>query len=200
MSSITSHGHGKVDEVNSSLNGLLRKGEIKAATLFVGAEMRDKGVAPRSDLLNKLLLELCARKRTEEAATLLSIASSGLERKGDELDGCLSVAFGHVIESCLSQGLVNKALGLFRQAQDLHVLLDMPCCNALLACLGATGKPELIESVLEYMKDRGLEPTAITYSCAIWSALQLKEYQRAWSLVTVSWYRRSIHVRTRRLG
>jgi pentatricopeptide repeat protein len=96
------------------------------------------------------------------------------------------VAFNHVIEQCLRHGLVEVAWKLFGRARELGVPLDMPCCNHLLASLGPLGQRDAVDQVLTYLAQSGLRPTEVTFACAIWATLEMKDFAHAARLVSVS--------------
>lgn len=173
-------GCNQFDDMNLSLRRYLGKGQIRAAAQYITEAMVGRGVVPRSDLMQDLVVRLCSSNRVEEASRVLSLAPA------EKADGCTLVSYSHVMEQLLRRGMVDRALRLFDQAEQRNLLLDLPCCNRLLAAVGPTGKPEHIQRLLGYVKARGLGATAETYGCAVWSALQMKDYAKAANLCSVS--------------
>jgi hypothetical protein len=93
--------------------------------------------------------------------------------------------FATVIEHCLEQGLVSRALELFEQAKGLDVPLDLPCCHRLLGALGSECNVGDIQSVLDYLRKQGICATSETYDRAIEAAVRVDDFLYAFKLVQV---------------
>lgn len=163
------------------LNSLANANEFNRMNSLL-IKMRREGVRPNIYLYNSLL-KICASSRVPRWKEARSILSQCQREPGVDPD---IISYTTAMKACARARQEGKALELFRAAKDLGMKLDVYFyTTAMDACAKGRSRDswKIALSLLDEMRERGIEPNDVTYGVAVTACGNGGQWRRALELL-----------------